>query len=84
MVFMATQNDSGLGAGLAWYRAHPKTVEQYREEWVAIGPGGILAHDKDIKTVLAESKSRDLSSQSSAKYPPTEYWPYKFLCAEWP
>jgi len=67
---MTTHNNSELEAALAWYRSHRKLVEPYHGEWVAIGPGGVLAHDKNVKFVLAESKKQGFKQPLLYKVPP--------------
>jgi hypothetical protein len=67
---MSTVNNAELEAALAWYRAHPKLLDQHRGKWVAIGPKGMLAHNNDVKKVLAQSKKRGFPHPLLYKVPP--------------
>lgn len=67
---MVTSKNPELEAALAWYHAHPKTLDQYSGEWVAIGSGGVLAHSKDVKEVLAASKKQGMRQPLLYKVPP--------------
>lgn len=67
---MDKQTSSQLNAAVAWYRAHPKLLKEHSGEWVAIGSVGVLAHDKDVKKVLAESRKQGFNQHLLYKVPP--------------
>jgi hypothetical protein len=67
---MSTANHAELEAALAWYQAHSKLLYQHRDQWVAIGPAGVLAHNKDVKKVLARSRKLGFPQPLLFKVPP--------------
>ena len=67
---MATEDKPELTEALAWYRTHVDQVSKHRGQWVAIGPEGVVSHDKEIKTVVTESKKKGCGEPLLFKVPP--------------
>jgi len=35
-----------------WFETHQREVQKYVDEWVAVGPKGVLAHDSSLDRVV--------------------------------
>jgi hypothetical protein len=51
-----------------WFHTHQAVFAKYVNQWVAIGPNGVLSHDADGNKVYAEVQTLDAPSRKDVFY----------------